>query len=190
MRQSYAPSTKNQRETRLCLDSCASWHSFARCTTLHSWHATYLGSKTHRQTRSPEIVYIRFSLLTPRPPPSWHAHGDPSVLARVGIQQPPTQHLADLDKEVEGYLGKCVAPATRAAYASAQRRYATFCQQFKIVDPYPLSEGILCRFVAILAHEGLKHRTIKAYLSGLSFPRSTMIKATPSLAIYPAWKMC
>ena len=70
---------------------------------------------------------------------------------------------------MEGYLGKCVAPATRAAYASAQRRCANFCQQFTIGDPYPLSEGTLCRFVAFLAHEGLKHRTIKAYLSGLRF---------------------
>ena len=77
------------------------------------------------------------------------------VVARVGIQQRPTQHLADLDKEVEGYLGKCVTPAIRAAYASAQRRYANFCQKFRIVEPYPLSEGTLCRFVAFLAHDGL-----------------------------------
>ena len=86
---------------------------------------------------------------------------------------------------MEGYLGKCIAPATRAAYASAQRRYATFCQQFKIADPYPLSEGTLCRFVAFLAHEGLKHRTIKAYLSGLRFAQIHHDLGNPFIGYLP-----
>ena len=34
-------------------------------------------------------------------------------------------------------------------------------------QPYPLQEDTLCRYVAHLAGEGLKHRTIKAYLSAI-----------------------
>ena len=41
--------------------------------------------------------------------------------------------------------------------------------RFGIWEPYPLREDKLCRFVVFLASEGLKHRTIKLYLSGLRF---------------------
>ena len=34
---------------------------------------------------------------------------------------------------------------------------------------YPLQEDTLCRYVAHLAGEGLKHRTIKAYLSAIRY---------------------
>ena len=36
-----------------------------------------------------------------------------------------------------------------------------------MVTPYPLLEDTLCRYVAFLAKEGIKHRTIKSYLSGI-----------------------
>lgn len=36
-----------------------------------------------------------------------------------------------------------------------------------IQSPYPLQEDTLCRYVTYLAKDGLKHRTIKAYLSGI-----------------------
>lgn len=34
-------------------------------------------------------------------------------------------------------------------------------------NPYPLTEDTLCRCVAFLAKEVLRHRSIKAYLSGI-----------------------
>ena len=49
------------------------------------------------------------------------------------------------------------------------RRYHNFCDRFKIQNPFPLTETIICRFVAFLGQEGLKHRTLKVYLSGLRF---------------------
>ena len=39
--------------------------------------------------------------------------------------------------------------------------------RYGILHPYPLQEAILCSYVAFLAGQGLKHRTIKAYLSGI-----------------------
>ena len=39
--------------------------------------------------------------------------------------------------------------------------------RYGVLHPYPLQEAILCSYVAFLAGQGLKHRTIKAYLSGI-----------------------
>lgn len=77
--------------------------------------------------------------------------------------------LSELDQAVQRYLGNCVAPSTWAAYNSAVRRYHNFCNRFNIQNPFPLTESILCRFAAFLGQEGLKHRTVKVYLSGLRF---------------------
>lgn len=38
---------------------------------------------------------------------------------------------------------------------------------YRVRHPFPLQEDILCRYVAFLAEQKLKHRTIKAYLSGI-----------------------
>ena len=64
-------------------------------------------------------------------------------------------------------MDNSVAPSTRSAYASAQHRYAAFCVSYAVQPPYPLQEVTLCRYVTYLAQQGLKHRTIKAYLSGI-----------------------
>ena len=54
-------------------------------------------------------------------------------------------------------------------YTSAQRCYASFCQKAAVLTPFPLKEDTLCRYVAHLSTEHLKHRTIKSYLSALRF---------------------
>ena len=76
--------------------------------------------------------------------------------------------IAELDAPVESYLRSCIAPTTRAAYRLAQYRYEAFCSS-GVSPPYPLREDTLCSYVAFVAKEGLKHRTIKAYLSGMRF---------------------
>ena len=58
-------------------------------------------------------------------------------------------------------------PSTCAAYKSAQRRFASFCVRYGVQNPYPLEEDILCSYVAFLAEQHLKYRTIKTYLSGI-----------------------
>ena len=52
------------------------------------------------------------------------------------------------------------------SYTSAQRRYVGFCDAFNL-PPLPLSERVLCLFVAYLAHQGLAHQSIITYLSGV-----------------------
>ena len=91
----------------------------------------------------------------------------PASAAGTDIQQSTTLDLAELDSTVEHFLGSCIAPSTRAAYRSAQRRYLAFCVRYGIQTPYPLQEDLLCRYVAYLATEGLKYRTIKAYLAAI-----------------------
>ena len=80
---------------------------------------------------------------------------------------------------IEHYIDSCVAPATRSAYGTAHRRYTAFCGQFGIASPYPLTEGTLCRYVAFLGQEGLKHSTIKAYLSGIRFAQIHLSLGNP-----------
>ena len=77
--------------------------------------------------------------------------------------------LAQLESALHHYAVNCVAPATRASYATAQRRYLSFCTEVGVVEPWPVVEAILCRYVTFLGQQGLKHRSIKAYLSGLRF---------------------
>ena len=38
-----------------------------------------------------------------------------------------------------------------------------------VLDPFPIREDTLCRYVAYLGQDNLKHRTIKAFLSALWF---------------------
>ena len=80
-----------------------------------------------------------------------------------------------MDSTVEHFLGSCIAPSTRATYRSAQHRYAAFCMRYGIHLPFPLREDTLCRYVAFLAKDGLKHKTIKTYLAGI---RCFQIKMT------------
>ena len=49
---------------------------------------------------------------------------------------------------------------------SAQQRYINFCYQAG-KNSLPLSEDTLVSYVAFLAQEGLKHQTIKCYLSAI-----------------------
>ena len=45
--------------------------------------------------------------------------------------------------------------------------------------PFPLQETLLCRYASNLASQGLKHKTIKAYLSGLRFAQIHLIMGNP-----------
>ena len=91
----------------------------------------------------------------------------------------PAVHFFELDSAVEAYLGNCVAPTTLSVYRSAQRRYFSFCQNQLISNPFPVTEDTLCRFVAALAQDGLKHRTIKSYLSGIRFAQILQAMGNP-----------
>ena len=48
----------------------------------------------------------------------------------------------------------------------AQNRYLSFCQRTNII-PFPTSIHVLCSFVAVLGSQGLKHQSVKKYLSAI-----------------------
>ena len=72
----------------------------------------------------------------------------------------------ELDQFTHHLFLKGLASSTQRAYRSAQKRYGDFCARDGR-QAVPASEEGLCRFVARLAGDGLKHRTIKSYLSGV-----------------------
>ena len=69
--------------------------------------------------------------------------------------------ISDLHTTVDFFLNSSFAASTTAAYKSAQQRYLAFCVRFGVAHPFPLIEPTLCSYVAFLAREGLKHKTIK-----------------------------
>lgn len=59
--------------------------------------------------------------------------------------------------------------STLAPYQTAQQHYAAFCNKARVRTLFSVNEETLCRFAAYLGLQSLKHRTIKAYLSGIWF---------------------
>lgn len=71
-----------------------------------------------------------------------------------------------MDKDVDFYLERALAPSTKRTYGSAKRRYLSFCITHDI-SPLPTSESLLCRYVAQLANDNLSHTSIKCYLAAI-----------------------
>ena len=74
--------------------------------------------------------------------------------------------LQKLEETVQFYFTKGLTQSTLRTYRSGKERYLKFCSQ-AILNPLPVSEQVLCSFVSHLAQQGLKHRTIKVYLSAV-----------------------
>ncbi len=74
--------------------------------------------------------------------------------------------IGRLDELVKFYVEGSVVKSTAKLYASGQKRYLNFCARAK-VSPLPTTKEQLCRFVSFLAGEGLRHTTIKCYLSAV-----------------------
>ncbi len=67
---------------------------------------------------------------------------------------------------MEELFAKGLAGSTQRVYRCGQRKFVGFCGAggFQAV---PASESTLCKFVAYLTEAGLKHRTIRVYLSAV-----------------------
>lgn len=59
-----------------------------------------------------------------------------------------------------------IAPSTNRVYKSVRNRYLQFCSKFSF-PCLPLSEPVLCMFVAYLSLQGVKHQSVKCYLAAL-----------------------
>ena len=73
-----------------------------------------------------------------------------------------------MDRTVQGLLAQGLSPATLTSYRTGLRRYMSFCCRFCLC-PFPLSEPILCRFVAYLYNSNLQPVTVRQYLSSVRF---------------------
>ena len=65
------------------------------------------------------------------------------------------------------YFRNGLAPSTQKTYQAANKRFLSFCTQYNVSQPFPLSEHLLCSFAAYLADQGLAPQTGKSYLSAL-----------------------
>jgi len=61
-----------------------------------------------------------------------------------------------------------MADYTQRSYKSGQTRFIRFCKKGGMAA-IPASESVLIHFVSHLVKDGLKHRTIKSYLSAVRF---------------------
>ena len=75
--------------------------------------------------------------------------------------------IIHLDQAVQHYCLLGLAPSTTRVYKAAEKRFSAFCVQYNITQPFPVTELLLCRFVASMAREGLAPNTLKTYLAGI-----------------------
>jgi hypothetical protein len=92
--------------------------------------------------------------------------------------------LSDLDRVVQELLAKGVAPATASVYAAVWRRYNTFCIQYSFT-PLPVTEEMLCWFVAFLSSQAITHQTITSYLAACRYMQIMRGYPDPSASPHP-----
>ncbi len=76
--------------------------------------------------------------------------------------------ITELDGIAKGLFLKGLAESTQRAYGSGQRRFLSFGAAGGLVA-VPAAETTLVYFVAQLAKDGLKYRTMKVYLSAVRY---------------------
>lgn len=101
-----------------------------------------------------------FSSYSPGSP---HSISHPPGSISAGYTGEARLDISMLERSVQGYFVQGLAQSTTKAYRSAQNRYLRFCSSTSS-PPLPLQEQTLCIFVASL---GIKHATIKCYMSAL-----------------------
>lgn len=92
--------------------------------------------------------------------------------------------LGGLDRVVSSLLGQGIAPSTAAAYRSGMRQYLSFCTCFKLT-PLPVSQAVLCRFVAWLHTRNLSPSSTQQYLSAVRYYQIMVGGPDPSLSDMP-----
>ena len=95
-------------------------------------------------------------------------------LSRAGLVIPK------LDELVLFYFKHSIAPTTAKTYETAKKRFVQYCVH-SAYSPLPLTENLLCNFIVYLAAQGLKHTSIKGYLSGLRYFRLEHLGIDPTI---------
>ena len=95
--------------------------------------------------------------------PSTHSSG----IARASVGDQSNVDIVQLDQAVLHSSQLGLAPSTTRVYKTAEKCFTAFCVKLQIVQPFPVNELLLCRFVESLAREGLAPTTMKTYLAGV-----------------------
>ena len=89
-----------------------------------------------------------------------------------------------LVKSAERYFAKSLSTASQRSYAAGTKRYLDFCSSFSL-SPFPVSEVNLSSFVSFLADQGLKHQTLKCYLSAVRSAQIAHRYTEPNFSSFP-----
>ena len=84
-----------------------------------------------------------------------------------------------MDHIVQEYCRLGIAKSTTRSYNSALKRFYQFCTKFSIDYPFPVSESLLCYYVAFLAQSGLAPSSIRSYLAAVRHMQVTCIMGYP-----------
>ena len=75
--------------------------------------------------------------------------------------------ISTLAPSVWRYFQEGLAPATCRSYDSAVKKFDKFCDNFRVTDPFLVTETLPCSFAAYLGDQGLSSKTIRSYLAGV-----------------------
>jgi len=112
----------------------------------------------------------RLSLFKQRAPP-WPLTQLQSLRRYLPLQLQSGLAIRDLDQWVQFYFEQGLSSSTLKTYATGTKHFNDFCISHNITSPYPLSQSLLCYYVAHLAKQGLSPATIKVYLSLIATSR-------------------
>ena len=136
-----------------CLVFIEAYHHFHLSAQYINTHANHLA----------DDLFLPCQGSSCRPVPN------PSLATPLGTTPQPTGglDLSQLEDSVQHYFQQGLAPSTQNAYKAATRRFHTFCAKYNVWNPFPVSEKLLCAFVAYLANDGLAPQTCKSYLAAV-----------------------
>ena len=93
--------------------------------------------------------------------------------AGVSRAHPPAAGIAsrldlpNLEASAHRYFQAGLAPSTQSTYNAALKKFHAFCILYNIAAPFPVTERLLCYFIAYLADQGLSPQTGRVYLAAL-----------------------
>ena len=93
--------------------------------------------------------------------------------------------LRSLDAAVQVLFSAGLAASTQSVYRTGSRRFWKFCDTYRITQPFPTTELILCGFVAHLHGEGLALGTVKGYLAAVGHTQITLGMGDPHMGNMP-----
>ena len=91
----------------------------------------------------------------------------PTQLLEILLDTSGGLDVTKLDASLQGYFHNGLTASTHRSYNCALRRFNSFCMQYNVSDPFPVTEKLLCYFSTKLANDELAPQMIKVYLSAV-----------------------